>query len=86
MTDRSPLLPRRPDDDWPLLPGERRVRFGCGVLAGAALALSFMLRGDHGAGSTILVCLASAVVVGIAAALFGDRFWYWLMNLTTWGR
>jgi hypothetical protein len=86
MTGNSPLLPRKPDDDWPLLPGERRVRFGCGVIAGVALALSYMLGGGHSAGVTILVCLASAIVVGVAAALFGDRFWYWLMNITPWTR
>jgi hypothetical protein len=49
-----------------------------------ALPLYYMLGGNHGTGSTILVCLASAIVVGVAAALFGDRFWYWLMRLWRW--
>jgi hypothetical protein len=74
------------DDDWPVLRGERGVRFGCGALAGAALALSFMFRDVHSAGSTILVCLGTALVVGVAATLFGDRFWSWLWSASAWFR
>jgi hypothetical protein len=74
------------DDEWPLLPGERHVRFGCGALAGIAIALSFMFRDVHTVGSTILVCPGTAVVVGVAATLFGDRFWSWLWSVSGWLR
>lgn len=70
------------DDDLPILPGERRVRFGCGALAGAALAFSYVMR-QRGvtAKGTLFVCLGVAAVFGVAAALFGERFWrglWWL--------
>lgn len=72
--------------EWPLLPGERPVRFGCGALAG--LAAGFWIISDRtgSVGLTVVVCLGTAVLVGFAAALFGDRFWRWFFDVQGWFR
>ncbi len=66
------------NDEWPILPGERRVRFGCGALAGVAIGVSIMFEEATSARTTVLLCVGLAVVFGLAAALFGARFWSWL--------
>ena len=64
------------DSDWPLLPGERRIRFGCGVIAGIFAGVELTSR--YVRGSTIisvLLVVITAAAFGAAAALWGDRFW-----------
>jgi len=55
---------------------EKRVRFGCGFLAGCAVALtsSFVWRiwNDH---YVIAVCLLAGVLFGYGAMKLGDRLW-----------
>jgi hypothetical protein len=63
------------DEDFPLLPGERRVRFGCGALAGLVLGISMAMRMIWGTVETVLLIVGCALVMGVAAALFGERFW-----------
>ena len=74
------------DSEWPLLPGERRVRFLCGTLAGCAIGFWIVFDRTNSVGLTIVVCLGTAVLVGFAAALFGDQFWRWLYNVSGWSR
>ena len=63
------------DDEFPVMRGERRVRFGCGGLAGLLAGYELAVRLGVGKATTLLVILALAVAFGIAAALLGDRFW-----------
>jgi hypothetical protein len=66
------------DEELPLLPGERRVRFGCGALAGLVLGISWAMRMIVGTVETVLLIVGCALVMGVAAALFGERFWDFL--------
>ena len=62
-----------------LLPGERKIRFGCGAIAGLFLiGLSFLADPQIPPWGGLLVALAGACVFGWAAARWGDRFWEWL--------
>ena len=63
------------DEELPLLPGERRVRFGCGALAGLGLGISWALRSMGGTVETVLLIVGCALVIGFGAVLFGERFW-----------
>jgi hypothetical protein len=72
------------NDEWPPLPGERRVRFGCGALTGIAVGVSIMFEEATSVWTTVVLCLGLAVVLGMAAALFGDRFWSWLGAWMWW--
>src|SRR5262252_9520556 len=49
------------DDEFPLMPGERRVRFGCGALAGALGGYGLAVRLCTGKGGMILLILVVAV-------------------------
>jgi hypothetical protein len=74
------------DDDWPVLPGERRVRFGCGALFGLAVGLSL---GTVLTGAPIAIWLfvaGVAVVFGLGAAAFGDSFWRIVGGWKRWFR
>jgi len=63
------------DDGFPIMRGERRVRFACGLIAGIFAGCQLAPRfGASGAGAFFLVA-ATAVAFGIAAALLGDSFW-----------
>jgi len=74
------------DSELPILPGERRVRFVCGAVAGIAIGSGIMFSRSGSVGGTILVCVGLAAVLGLAAALFGDQFWRWLNDVTGWVR
>jgi hypothetical protein len=63
------------DEELPLLPGERRVRFGCGALAGLVLGISLAFRMSGGTVETMLLVAGCALAMGVASALFGERFW-----------
>jgi hypothetical protein len=64
--------------DWPVMRGERRVRFGCGALAGllAGLVLAERLTGSV-VGNVLLVVIIT-FAFSCAAAWFGDKFWSYL--------
>jgi hypothetical protein len=71
------LTPRRPtsDEGFPLLPGERRVRFVFGALAGLFTGLELASRVGGGKLVGIFVVLLTVVGFGLGAAWLGDRFW-----------
>jgi len=72
----APLRPRGDDDDWPVMPGERTVRFVCGAIVG--LFAGCELSNQVGGGKPVMMVLSMigvAVAFGIAAAILGDRFW-----------
>jgi hypothetical protein len=72
----GPLLPKRDDDGgWPLLAGERRVRFICGALLGVASGCGLSSQMGSGKAATVLWMILTAVAFGAAAALLGDKFW-----------
>jgi len=71
------LTPKRPtsDEGFPLLPGERRVRFVVGALAGLFAGIEFSSRLGGGKLVTVLLVILTVVGFGLAAAWLGDRFW-----------
>ena len=71
------LTPKRPtsDEGFPLLPGERRVRFVFGALAGLFAGIEFSSRLGGGKLVTVLLVILTVVGFGLAAAWLGDRFW-----------
>ena len=63
------------DDGFPIMRGERRVRFACGLIAGVLAGCQLTPRfGASGVGAALLI-VATGVAFGIAAALLGDAFW-----------
>ena len=71
------------EDDRPAQPDmfEYVIRFVCGALLGTLLTGRMWMRyflhpGWYSLWGTWLISIGSAVVLGFAAALWGDRFWY----------
>lgn len=63
------------EEGWPVMRGERRIRFACGVIAGLFAGCELAPRiGAGGAGTAFLVA-ATALAFGISAAVLGDKFW-----------
>jgi hypothetical protein len=61
------------------------VRFVCGALLGAFLALRLMLRPFFQLSATLIVVSAAIVLVcGFAAAKFRDDFWYEVLGRWRW--
>jgi hypothetical protein len=66
---------------------EKVLRFGCGFVAGAAIAFVAGLRIAVADGQTwILLIVAGAFLFGVLAVLFGDRFWHCLGEAIRWWR
>ncbi len=65
-----------PPADWL----EFWVRFVCGALLGAFLGIAVM-QSETSAEHVWVAVLAGGVVCGLAAAWFGDRFWFSLAYL-----
>ena len=61
---------------------EKRVRFGCGFLFGAVVAFLLALR-EVGAFSSAFwaIVVAVAVIFGLLAVRYGDRFWHLIVVL-----
>jgi hypothetical protein len=55
-------------------------------MAGIVIGLSIMFQEASSARAIIFVCLGLAAVLGMAAALFGERFWTWLGRAWAWLR
>jgi hypothetical protein len=68
------------DEDWPLLPGERRIRFGCGALAGVVLRIYLAMRMSRVTVEAVILIAGFSLLLGVPSALFGERFW----NLFRW--
>jgi hypothetical protein len=63
------------EDGFPIMRGERRIRFACGLIAGIFAGCQLAPRfGAHSGGAVVLM-VATGLAFGIAAALLGDRFW-----------
>lgn len=63
------------NEGFPVMRGERRVRFVFGAVAGSLAGCQLGPRfGAGGAGTAVLI-LVTAIVFGIAAAFMGDAFW-----------
>lgn len=62
-----------------MLPGEGRVRLGCGAVAGFVLGiiLSLQLGGSFG-GVHVMWGIVAAVLCAFFVWKFGDRFWQWI--------
>ncbi len=60
------------------------VRFVCGALFGTALAVMLVWRFLPDAAFTWVAFPAGAVLLGFAAAFWGDRFWEALLNMFRW--
>ena len=61
---------------------EKGIRFGCGLVAGAILgvlgALSTLADGLF---TCVLLGAGTALLFGVLALRYGDRFWYGLRHL-----
>ena len=65
------------DDDggWPVMRGERGIRFVFGAIAGVFAGLQLASRLSIGKAGVVVLVAFAAVAFGFAAALVGDRFW-----------
>ena len=63
------------DDEWPLLRGERVVRFAFGALAGLFAGIELTSRVRAGSIGSVVLVTAVTIAFGIGAAWIGDRFW-----------
>jgi hypothetical protein len=61
---------------------EKKVRFGCGFLFGLVIGLlEFTRIFLFSSGSTLIVTVGIvAVVCGLLALKYGDRFWYYVLE------
>jgi hypothetical protein len=63
------------ENGFPIMRGERRLRFACGLIAGVLAGCQLAPRfGASGAGTALLMA-ATGLAFGVAAAFLGDRFW-----------
>jgi hypothetical protein len=63
---------------FPILPGELRLRTGCGVLIGLLVGLRFALRWFRPSPTwpqLVGSLLVMALLCGVGARWGGDRFW-----------
>lgn len=72
-------------DHPPIDEAEKRIRFGCGFVAGVVIAASILLPmvWDH-AGAIWAVIVAVGIVCGLCALRYGDDFWTRLIDWTKW--
>jgi hypothetical protein len=62
------------DESFPVMRGERQVRFVFGVIAGSFAGCQLGPRFGTG-GETGVLIVVTAIAFGIAAAFLGDAFW-----------
>jgi hypothetical protein len=63
------------NEGFPVMRGERQVRFICGVVAGSIAGCQLGPRFGAGGAGSIALTVVTAVAFGIAAAYLGDTFW-----------
>ena len=74
-------------DGWKVDRAERGIRFGCGVGAGLIFGFFIAIREAAGdVGVAVAVAIGSALVLGLLAAVYGDRFWERLSKVLWWFR
>jgi hypothetical protein len=63
---------------------EMGIRFGCGGLLGAAIGFSFIIELFPNRYAIFVFCIAGAMLCGLLAMRYGDRFWHiikdWLFS------
>jgi hypothetical protein len=57
---------------------ERRIRFGCGSVVGAVLGFVWALWELEEIRLSLAIGAGTALLSGVLATRYGDRFWYWL--------
>ena len=72
----TPPSPKRPDRT------EMVARFGCGALTGIVLVLGLGLISTSTSFGALFVSIAlPALLCGLLAVRFGDKFWRWCHRL-----
>jgi hypothetical protein len=60
---------------------EKKIRLGCGAVAGIAFGLcAGFIALELAAGWTWLLAAVVGVILALLALRFGDRFWLWLIR------
>ena len=68
-------------DGWKVDRAERGIRFGCGAIVGAAIGFFLAIRDFTGEmWVAVLIAVVIALVFGILATVYGDRFWERLID------
>ena len=64
---------------------EKGIRFGCGFIFGLFLfGFSAYWFITEGRSLYVILVLSAAVVLGLAAMVFGDAFWRWISRWLSW--
>jgi len=63
---------------------EKRLRFGCGFLAGIVLGLSLGVQFSFGRSLFLGAVAAAAILCGLLAVRYGDQFWRALIRTFWW--
>ena len=73
------------EDGYRVSRSEVGVRLGCGALAGVVFGGLVAIRETDGnVWLTIKIAGAAALVMGVLAAAYGDRFWHRLSRVLWW--
>jgi hypothetical protein len=76
---QNPYYDREPD------PLEKKIRFGCGFFFGLVLGgLEFVRMAYKSAGVIVASTLIAALLCGLLALKYGDRFWNWMIERWRW--
>jgi len=60
---------------------EKKIRLGCGLIAGLVVGLFFgVLTLNLVAGPLFAFAIVLAVLFGVLAVRYGDRFWMWILR------
>lgn len=60
---------------------EKKIRLGCGVIAGLVVGLFVgFLSLNLVAGPLLAFAIALAALFGVLAMRYGDKFWEWLLR------
>lgn len=60
------------------------IRFGCGAIFGFLLGFDFVYFGFSMLSASLIVGIVAAIIFGILALRYGDRFWERLTNWIPW--
>lgn len=63
---------------------EKNIRFGCGAIFGFLLGFDFVYFVFSTLTASFVVGILAAIIFGILAVRYGDRFWERLTNWIPW--
>jgi len=64
---------------------EKTLRFGCGFIFGLLVTgLSGFLWSVASGHYVVAVSVLAALICGVLALRYGDRFWHWLSRFSWW--